>query len=188
MKEPNSSIEKSHEEVKRFLSSLNEEKLKAQERRGLLIASKIKWVTGLFALGAIKLPASIEATTPLCILYFVPAVSIIYDLYILGEDYGIKRMGRFVRKNLTGTLEAQWESSLKTRRDKYSWYALPISSGIVLTISALSIFLNSKGQYPELFAVWFTVLALLMAAMFVCAACSLKKLAGSEPKSEGVSQ
>ena len=113
-----------NEQEARFLTSLTNEKLKSQEQRGSLVSRKLGWVTGLFALGAIKLPLEIESQV---LLYLVPIVALVFDLYILGENFGIKRMGAFVKEFHQNCPEAQWERLLAGRRDRFSWYALPLS-------------------------------------------------------------
>ncbi|MEI7994864.1 MAG: hypothetical protein WCH01_08170 [Methylococcaceae bacterium] len=121
-----------NEQEARFLTSLTNEKLKSQEQRGSLVSRKLGWVTGLFALGAIKLPLEIESQV---LLYLVPIVALVFDLYILGENFGIKRMGAFVKEFHQNCPEAQWERWLAGRRDRFSWYALPLST-IVITLGS----------------------------------------------------
>ena len=121
-----------NEEEARFFASLTNEKLQSQERRGSLVSRKLSWVTGLFALGAIKLPLEIESQV---LLYLVPIVALIFDLYILGKNFGIKRMGAFVKKYHKTSPEAQWERWLAGRRDRFSWYALSLST-IVITLGS----------------------------------------------------
>jgi drug/metabolite transporter (DMT)-like permease len=121
-----------NEEEARFFASLTNEKLKSQERRGALASRKLGWITGLFALGAVKLPLEIESQV---LLYLVPVVALVFDLYILGENFGIKRMGAFVKEFHPNCPEAQWERWLAGRRDRFSWYALPLST-IVITLGS----------------------------------------------------
>lgn len=112
----------------RFLDALWSEKLKAQERRHSLIQRKLAWVTGLLAVGAIEFPFQIGS---LLVLYLVPAIALVFDLYILGEHFGIRRMGVYIAKTYTTTPDGEWEEWLATRRDPLSRIALPASTGIV---------------------------------------------------------
>ena len=121
-------------DANRFLSALNEEKITSQKRRGELVAKKLTWVTGLFALGTIKLPLTEETHF---LLFFVPIISLVFDLYIIGENFGIKRMGSFVRLTMRDTCEGEWESWLSPRRDMFSRNALLLSSAIILIACAV---------------------------------------------------
>lgn len=146
-----------------FLTRLHEEKLRAQERRGILIQRKVVWLTGLFAVGAIELPLQIGSTL---ILYLLPLLALIFDLYVMGEDYGIKRMGTFVRTHHEGTPDADWEEWLRAgskddpsgKRDTFSRWALAGGSGLVLLGSALLLYLAGAVVFWE----WFTASLLLL--------------------------
>jgi len=132
-----------NEEEVRFLASLTNEKLKSQEQRASLISRKLGWVTGLFALGAIKLPLEIESQV---LLYLAPIVALVFDLYILGENFGIKRMGAYVKEFHQNCPEAQWERwlGLPGRRDRFSWYALPLSTMVITLGSALLLYTHTN--------------------------------------------
>ena len=155
-----------------FLTRLHEEKLRAQERRGILIQRKVVWLTGLFAVGAIELPLGIGSTL---ILYLLPLVALIFDLYVMGEDYGIKRMGTFVRLQHEGTPDADWEEWLRAgskddpsgKRDAFARWALRVGSVLVLLGSALLLGLTGVAS-PVFFWSWFMAsLGLLVAAYWL---------------------
>ncbi len=78
-----------------FIDRMYEEKLESQKRRAEFNVKKFLFVSSLFSLGAAKFFAEYDLTL---VLFIVPAVSICFDLMILGEDYGIKRIGAFVLK------------------------------------------------------------------------------------------
>jgi hypothetical protein len=157
----------------RFLSALTHEKLQAQERRGKLVFSKLGWATGLFAIGVVKLPLKTESQV---ILYFVPVIALVYDLYILGENYGIKRMGAFIRMYISNSPEVKWEAWVCGRRDRFSWYALPLSSYIILAICGVQLF-NAPDPYG-LWNIWLSTLFVLMAIVYLIAGCLVNRLDG----------
>jgi hypothetical protein len=66
------------------------------------------------------------------LLYLLPFIALIFDLYIVGEDYGIKRMGVFIREAFPLTPEGRWEFSLRRRRDPFSRLALPWATLVVV--------------------------------------------------------
>jgi hypothetical protein len=152
----------------RFLASLHEEKLRSQERRGTLVLRKLTWVTGLFAIGSLKVTSLGTATLDfILILYVVPVVSIVFDLYITGENYGVKRMGAFVRQHMPEEYEGIWEAWLRDKRDVFSRYALPLSSLVVLTVSCLILMIadGDAEQTPWVVVLW--AIANLSAILFV---------------------
>ncbi|MCG8551931.1 MAG: hypothetical protein MI799_16145 [Desulfobacterales bacterium] len=137
----------------RFLSALHEEKITSQKRRGELISKKLTWVTGLFALGTVKLPLPEETHV---LLFFVPVISLIFDLYIIGENFGVKRMGSFIRLAIRDTCEGEWESWLSSRREKFSQNALLLSSSIILVACAIVLWrLDAK---ISIFCIWLFML------------------------------
>ena len=120
-----------------FLDRLHAEKLATQARRGSLISRKLTWVTGLAAAGWLRFGDSLNLW-PLLLL--VPFVAVLFDLYILGENYGVKRMGVFVRDRCKDSKDSEWERFLLGKRDIFSSYALPVGSCVVLVASAFGLF------------------------------------------------
>lgn len=137
-----------------FLSALHKEKITSQKRRGELISKKLTWVTGLFTLGTVKLPLPEETHV---LLFFVPIISLIFDLYIIGENFGVKRMGSFIRLAMRDTWEGTWEAWLSSRRDKFSQNALLLSSSIILIACAIVLWrLDTK---IPILCIWLFILA-----------------------------
>lgn len=132
-----------------FLEELWREKLAAQERRGTLTVRKLAWVTGLLALGAASLPGQLESSL---VLYLVPLVAIVFDLYVIGEDYGIKRIGVYVGKTYSTTPDGSWELWLPPWRDPFARFALPLSTLIVFGGAAGLI--GSTAPTQQTFALW----------------------------------
>jgi hypothetical protein len=155
----------------RFLSALNEEKITSQKRRGELVSKKLTWVTGLFALGTVKLPLPEETHF---LLFFVPIISIIFDLYIIGENFGIKRMGSFIRLAMRDTCEGEWESWLSPRRDIFSRNALLLSSSIILVACAVVLWFS--GTKIATLCGWLVILAFFISLVHVKAYRQLLKL------------
>ena len=152
--------------VEQFLTRLHQEKLATQARRGSLGQRKLSWVAGLMALGVLDLPLDVGSRY---VLYALPLVALVFDLYILGENYGIKRMGTFVRLRCASTPDGMWEewlrgpssSSSLNRRDRLARAALPIGTGVVTLGSLLLLYLDSAALGVSTF-VWFSaILAIL---------------------------
>lgn len=151
-------------EEKFFLTEIYKEKITAQKRRGDLVAKKLAWVTGLLAAGIVNLKfvyAGIEIfKTNSFLVYVAPVISLVFDLYILGENYGIKRMGCFIRMTMKDTPDGNWESFVSPRRDVFSGFALFFSSMIILISSAIVLWhLNGN---RDIFYYWIVILSILL--------------------------
>jgi len=132
----------------KFIERVHQEKLESQKRRAEFNIRKFIFVGALFTLGAAKLPNEIDLTL---ILYIVPAISICFDLFILGEDYGIKRIGGFIRCHCADTFDATWEAWVGKRRDPFATFAVPILTLIVL-VSSVAVMWPSQKEFA-----WFWV-------------------------------
>ncbi len=129
-----------------FLKQLRIEILETQKRRESFIKAKLTFVVGLLGIGAISIGSSIKTTS---LLYLVPLVAFIFDLYILGEDFGVKRAGTFIRTSPAAPLEERiWEKGLGSKRDWYSYFAHPLSSIVVLTAAAVGIHVSEINILP----------------------------------------
>jgi hypothetical protein len=161
-----------------LLSRLHKEKLATQARRGALISRKLTWVSGLVAIGWIRLAHDLNLWL---ILYVVPFVGILVDLYIIGEDYAVKRMGAFVQWHLPKTWDGKWEANVSPQRDKFSQYALPLGSFTALLASAAGIWVG-HGSVEQLttFAigslVWFAAASTFIGLVFVLGLLSRRRL------------
>ncbi len=135
----------------RFLTALNEEKLQSQQRRADYNKLKISFIVGLFSIGSVELKNFDLAL----ILYIIPFISICFDLYILGEDYGIKRIGGFIRQQLPSQIEAKWENWIGKRRDPFATTAIPLMS--LLVLFACFVVLYQKGNFGVVSIIWFII-------------------------------
>jgi hypothetical protein len=125
-----------------FIKRMHEEKLESQKRRAEFNIKKFLFVGALFSIGAAKLPQEIDLTL---VLYIVPAISICFDLFILGEDYGIKRIGGFIRSNCADTIDATWENWVGSQRDPFATFAVSLLTLLVLVASVAIMWSTQKG-------------------------------------------
>ncbi len=132
-----------------FIKRMHEEKLESQKRRAEFNIKKFLFVGSLFSVGAAKLPEDIDLTL---VLYIVPAISICFDLFILGEDYGIKRIGGFIRSHCADTVDATWEGWVGSKRDPFATFAVPLLTWLVLVASVAVMWPSQKGFI--LFWIW----------------------------------
>lgn len=134
---PRGVLPESGNESAEFLKHLQDEKLKTQAARSSYVTQKLAYATGLLALGSLR---SGSADLSL-LLYLVPFLSIVFDLYILGEDYSVKRIGAFLGAASTDDLEKRWEHYVSDNRDPFAPLAIPILTTLlaVATWFALSL-------------------------------------------------
>ena len=132
-----------------FLRHLQEEKLKTQAARTTYVTHKLAYATGLLALGSLK-PGSVDLSP---LLYLVPFFAIAFDLYILGEDYSVKRIGAFLRVNSTDALEKRWEDWVSRHRDHFAPLAMPILTNILAAAAALALWSQPSDSPTKIF-IW----------------------------------
>ena len=110
---------------------------------------KFVFIGALFTVGVADLPEGIDLSL---VLYLVPFISLFFDLYIIGEDYGIKRMGGFIREQYKDTMDSNWENWVSKRRDPFSSFAVPILTLIIL-VTCIAILWRTQSDY-FLFWIW----------------------------------
>jgi len=146
-----------------FWESLRAEILAAQQRRGELTKQKFTYVIASFGLGTLSakgLPTS-------GLIFIAPVIAFAFDLYMVGEDYGIKRAGAFLCKEASGSPDAlkEWERWVSQFRDPFSKYAGPFLSAVVLAASASFLWKTYYGK--PLFAAWGILNAIMIIGVAV---------------------
>lgn len=95
-----------------FAGKLREEIEQGQARRHEYSLRKMGFSTGLLGVGALSVPFSGGQLDLSPLLWLVPLVALGFDLYIVAEDFGVKRAGAFLRLPESGAsgAEQNWES------------------------------------------------------------------------------
>ena len=120
-----------------FLNNLNEEKLMHKQHRHKFTQQKLIFTISLFTLGNVNLGNlnTLGTFNLQFLLYIVPYVALIYDMYIFSEDFKIKRIGSYIRyaynchkrlEELPEFTHPHWENYLSTlgeRREKVAIFA-----------------------------------------------------------------
>lgn len=134
-----------------FLKDLRTEIAASQLRRVNYIRLKLGAIVGIFGLGSARFN-SLPTDFLLCL---TPLVVFVFDLYITGEDFAIKRAGRFILYNpcVPGE-EKRWERTVRENRNPVAPFAHLITSLIFLGIAALYL-LHIQAQYPIYYWAWF---------------------------------
>jgi len=82
-----------------FLNNLYEEKLLHKKNRHEYVKQKLIFIIGLFSLGSLKTIEAVSKIDLSILLYFIPYVASAYDIYIAAEDFKVKRIGTFIRRD-----------------------------------------------------------------------------------------
>jgi len=159
-----------------FLQQLRTEIGETQKRREGFIKAKLTFVVALLGVGAISIQGKFGATS---LLYLVPLVAFVFDLYIMGEDFSVKRAGAFVKTSPSAPLEERlWEKGVDSKRDWFSYWAGPLSSGIVLVAASVGIKTSNADQLP--FLPWVVGSSLLVLAVVLYRPIRLKVIKSFE--------
>jgi hypothetical protein len=146
-----------------FMEYLYKEKNIHKNHRFSLIQRKLLFIGAL--LGISSLP-SLDGRFDIDIYIItctIPFMAIAYDIFILAEDYKIKRIGAFLLGKCDKSLcldEKQWESFVKDNREKLAAYG-NILLTVLSFIAATVVLLYFKGQ-PESPSDWLNVVLLLI--------------------------
>jgi hypothetical protein len=148
--------------MKSFADKLREEILKSQDRRSALSRQKLAYVTATFGLGAI----SAEKFSTSGLLFLAPVIALSFDLYIAGEDFGIKRAGGFLGREGSSASgeEKEWEKRVKKHYDPFSKFANPFVSVIVLISAAVLLWGKYQGHF--LYLPWLLINAILICLLW----------------------
>ena len=134
-----------------FITHLREEKLNAQQARSAYTQRKLAFGAALLGVGALSFQQLNLNLNP--VLYLVPFVAAAFDLYILGEDFSVKRIGSFLRER-GSQVERDWENLVSQNRDPFAPIAMPILSSLMALGAAVIIWIASAGHVPILFWPW----------------------------------
>lgn len=153
-----------------FLKHLRSEKLKAEEARTTYTLKKLAYATTLLGLGSLDIDiGQITAIGPInlgYLLYLAPWVALAFDLYILAEDYSVKRFGAFLWKNSPDVLERGWEEWVSENRDPFAPFAMPALTTLVLIAAALIIWIGGSAEGP-IFWGWLILTPLVTWVLYV---------------------
>lgn len=168
-----------------FLRALHEEKMRTQAERANYVTRKLAFITAIFGLSSINI--GIKIAEIYWLLYFIPMVSICYDLYIMSADSRIKRIGTFLGRHpgsVAGTGERNWEKFCVCYRDSLAPSANILFS-IVVTIAA-AVFIRSQnlavtGSMRIVFATWLVASISIIVALWIKHTALIRKLVDYRP-------
>jgi hypothetical protein len=147
-----------------FLKDLRLEIAASQQRRTTFVRLKLGAIIGIFGLGSIKF----DSLSAYPLLYLTPFAVLVFDLFIAGEDFAVKRAGRFLLLNpCTPKEEKRWERTVCANRDPVSTAAHLISSVVLLCAAALCIW-HFESPHTTFYWVWiaFCILVLVFFSVY----------------------
>jgi isopentenyldiphosphate isomerase len=153
-----------------FLNHLREEKIKTQDVRGAYVDKKLSYATALLGVGSLGVNVTqiglIGNLNLGLLLYLVPWVTIAFDLYILAEDYSVKRIGAFLSHHSNDPTEKAWETWVSKNRDPFAPFAMPILTTLLLVGSSIMIWLSGNLIKGSVFWIWVSLTALTTWGLF----------------------
>lgn len=112
-----------------FLNHIRQEKLDSQQRRYEYTKLKFLIVVGLLGVGNWKFS---DGSENYLLLYLVPFVGFAIDLYVHGENFGIRRIGYFLKEVSEHiAMERAWELFVDRNRDQFTRLSINVVSGLV---------------------------------------------------------
>lgn len=167
-----------------FLADLRKEVFQTQERRGKILALKLTFISSFFGIGALEKVKglSLEINT-YYVFYIIPFIALIFDLYLMGEDYAVKRAGNFLKYNRsTPPVEKEWEEYIEDgKRDVFSTWAYRISTVLIVLFCVLML-IPEKVYMETTFWIWVSFCILYIILQFLYKAIVARRLS----KSNGV--
>lgn len=143
--------------MEKLIEQLQKEKEICQSSRQNFILKKLTFIATLFGVSSINF-AQLSFYE---ILYIIPVIALGYDIYILTEDFKIKRIGEFLR---TQESEMQaWENWVAAHPNRYASPAAPFFTFITIAGSGMLLLKNKTWETSSerpLFVVWFSVLVI----------------------------
>jgi|WetSurMetagenome_2_1015567.scaffolds.fasta_scaffold547160_2 hypothetical protein len=108
-----------------FMECLYKEKEIHKNHRFSLIQRKLFLISALFGVGSLQSLNSGHDIDPSWLIYLVPFVAIAYDIFILAEDFKVKRVGAFLLMDRSRICrdEEYWEDFVNANREQLAAYA-----------------------------------------------------------------
>lgn len=163
--------------IANFNDKLRIEISETQKSRKDYVIKKITFLLTLIGIGSIKIADHIDMYK---LHYIIPAIAVGFDLYIAGEDFSIKRIGKFLSIH-SHKDERNYETFVSNHRDYFSIFANMLFSLIIIIISAFIINMNEL-IISKSFILLFVIYAISIIIIQIIIFCQRKKLMKSDTK------
>lgn len=149
-----------------FLAHLRNEMLKQQDRRAEHVKSKFTFVIALGGLTATLQSVNFEEITQInFLIYTIPLIASLFDFYILGGEFAVKRIRSFlIISDKDHTAEKQWAYFIKTWPKDFMRWNRSITTGFIniacifIAISNLFAFCASALHWI-IFTIWLILIS-----------------------------
>jgi len=147
-------------ETNEFFKALRQELINTQDLRFKFAMQKLVYLISLFGLSSVSLILeSLDIIKYL--IYFIPFIAYVFDLYIIGENFGIRRIGNYLKYNENvSNDERRWEFLINMpkggNRDIFAIYGNSYSTSLSIIISScLILFVMDTNSDVFLNSIWF---------------------------------
>lgn len=124
-----------------FMKYLYEEKNIHKNHRFQLIQRKLFFIGALLGISSLHPLNSCYDINFMALSYLVPIMAIAYDIFILAEDFKVKRVGAFLSKEKIKICqdERQWEAFVKNNREPLAAYGTVLLTGLASAVAVMLI-------------------------------------------------
>lgn len=158
------------ERTRIFMKCLYEEKKIHKDHRFLFVQRKLLFIGTLLGISSLRILNPGLAIDLDKIVYLIPFIAIAYDIFILAEDFKIKRIGFFLlEKCKFCEEETNWENFVKINREPLAAYGTVLLTVLAFLASVVILILGSQ-QQSEYHVDWSSV-ELLIKIMSLYIAC-----------------
>lgn len=170
-----------------FLEKLRIEIIHHKDKRAEFVFRKLAFVVLLFGLGSINFDFIGKVYS---ILYLIPYIALVFDVYIFSEHYKVQRAGAYIRiYRYASNAERNWEKMVESHREPYAIWASSIVTILVFIASSLIIltvnpYFSTNQDFTEAwatartavrtdmrfalwFALWFTFFIVALIVVFL---------------------
>ena len=134
-----------------FISDLRAEIEAGKAKRADYVKQKMFFAIGLLSVGNFETNRA-EDGSLIVLLYLVPLVVIAFDLFIIGEDFGVKRAGKFIATSQGAPEEEKsWECEIPDNRSSAPAFANITASSLAIIAATVGIGINDPGKW---FGLW----------------------------------
>lgn len=153
-----------------FIESLYKEKEIHKEHRHKHVIQKLLLTSSFFGLGQLVK----ENCFVHLLLYTVPLIAVVHDIYIFAEHNKIRSVGDFIKSlgekpdSAVCAEEVEWEKFSEKNREKQAIIGSLVYTLIISSFSAMAIYkLDPSVLNDALFSVWAVIVALTVIVVFV---------------------
>ncbi len=155
------------------------------QRRHEFSMRKISFCAALLGFGTLNIPIGSGPVVNLnLLLYLVPAVAIAFDFYIVSDDFRVKRVGAFLKKEESGSCDAErlWEKFVDDHDNKFAPIAFFFVTVILLAGATILLLHTPTTKKLYIIIPWGVILFLIDLGLLIYSRRLRRKLKEDEKK------